>query len=146
MTNLGVWGSPWGQDYYWGLIHAVDWLPTLGDAAGYVPTPRVKGIVIDGISHWGSIAANSTSPRTSVILDVSKPTVIPQWGDVGAGVVRKGNYKLHIGDAGQLQRPGDWSPPDSDVNGERPPPCPLHLSPSSFLLAPSLCLPPSLSL
>lgn len=104
------------QDYYWGLMHAVDWLPTLGSVAGYTPTPRVKGIKLDGVDHWASLINNASSPRTSVILDIEKPTIQAQWGDVGAGVVRKGDLKLHIGDVGQLIRPGDWSRPDSNVN------------------------------
>ena len=37
-----------GQDQYWGLMHAVDWLPTLGSAVGYTPTPKTAGIVLDG--------------------------------------------------------------------------------------------------
>ena len=56
------------------------------------------------------------SSRTSVVLDIEKPAVHPMWGDVGAGVVRIGDYKLHIGDVGQLGRPGDWSRPDSYNN------------------------------
>jgi len=97
-------------------MHAVDWLPTLGAVAGYIPTPRTKGIVLDGVDHWSSLVNNSTSPRTSVILDIEKPSIIERWGDVGAGVVRKGSYKLHIGNTGQLERPGDWSPPRVDLN------------------------------
>ena len=54
--------------------------------------------------------------KFQVILDIEKPTIQAQWGDVGAGVVRKGDLKLHIGDVGQLIRPGDWSRPDSNVN------------------------------
>ena len=85
--------------------------------AGYKVAPKTAGIEIDGINHWMSIAANASSPRTSVILDIEKPSIRPMWGDVGAGVVRKGNYKLHIGDCGQLGRPGDWSRPNPDTNG-----------------------------
>ena len=87
--------------------------------AGYKVAPKTAGIEIDGINHWMSIAANASSPRTSVILDIEKPSIHPMWGDVGAGVVRKGNYKLHIGDCGQLGRPGDWSRPNPDTNGAR---------------------------
>lgn len=61
-------------------------------------------------------SGNDCNRRTSVILDIEKPTVREQWGDVGAGVVRIGNLKLHIGDCGQLQRPGDWSRQDPDAN------------------------------
>ena len=89
--------------------------------AGYKVAPKTAGIEIDGINHWMSIAANASSPRTSVILDIEKPSIHPMWGDVGAGVVRKGNYKLHIGDCGQLGRPGDWSRPNPDTNGARSP-------------------------
>ena len=89
--------------------------------AGYKVAPKTAGIEIDGINHWMSIAANASSPRTSVILDIEKPSIRPMWGDVGAGVVRKGNYKLHIGDCGQLGRPGDWSRPNPDTNGARSP-------------------------
>jgi arylsulfatase A-like enzyme len=97
-------------------MHAVDWVPTLASVAGYSPSPRVPGIYLDGVDHWQSLINNGSSPRTSVILDIEKPQIIQRWGDVGAGVVRKGDYKLHIGDTGQLVRPGDWSPPDGYDN------------------------------
>ena len=51
-----------------------------------------------------------------MILDIEKPTIIAKWGDVGTGVVRQGSFKLHIGDVGQLVRPGDWSPPHVNLN------------------------------
>jgi arylsulfatase A-like enzyme len=50
------------QAYYYGLMHAVDWMPTLAAVAGYKPEPKTSGIKIDGINHWMSIAANATSP------------------------------------------------------------------------------------
>merc|ERR1711879_754310 len=76
----------------------------------------------DSVSQWHAIVSNSSSPRSSVILDIEIPAVHPQWGDVGAGVVRKGRYKLHIGDCGQLIRPGDWSQPHPAVNVTHPEP------------------------
>ena len=69
---------------------------------------------------WHSDLLRASVPhcnsRTSVILDIENPSIHEQWGDVGAGVVRKGNFKLHIGDCGQLGRPGDWSRPDPYTN------------------------------
>ena len=50
------------QAYYYGLMHAVDWMPTLAAVAGYKPEPKTSGIKIDGINHWMSIVANGTSP------------------------------------------------------------------------------------
>ena len=143
------------QAYYFGLMHAVDWMPTLSagehnlrtaflfslrfhtdcccPVAGYKVAPKTAGIEIDGINHWMSIAANASSPRTSVILDIEKPSIRPMWGDVGAGVVRKGNYKLHIGDCGQLGRPGDWSRPNPDTNGACSPVASLCLGRERFV-------------
>eukprot|EP00040_Diaphanoeca_grandis_P019191 m.101165 g.101165 ORF g.101165 m.101165 type:complete len:589 (-) comp27310_c0_seq1:204-1970(-) len=118
------------QDFYWGLMHAVDWVPTLANVAGYVAVPRVAGIKLDGIDHWHALITNTSSPRTSIILDIEKPNVISRWGDVGSGVVRNGSYKLHIGDAGQLIRPGDWSPPDAfdNVSASEPTPFCTHFN------------------
>ena len=50
------------QAYYFGLMHAVDWMPTLAAVAGYKPVPKTPGIKIDGLNHWMSIATNATSP------------------------------------------------------------------------------------
>eukprot|EP01050_Picozoa_sp_SAG11_P044725 SAG11_NODE_21909_length_416_cov_0.854890_1_plen_82_part_00 len=66
---------------------------------------KTAGIKLDGVSQWHAIITNDTSPRTSVVLDIESPSVHQAWGDVGAGVVRKGSFKLHIGDCGQLHRP-----------------------------------------
>ena len=70
-------------------------MPTLAHVAGYEAVPRVAGIKLDGISQWHALVSNSTSPRTSVVLDVESPRIVPRWGDVGAGVVRIGRHKLH---------------------------------------------------
>lgn len=99
---------------YSGLMHVVDWVPTICEAVGATVDPR-PGILLDGVSHWKSIIGNTTSPRTRIVLDIEKPNV--KFGpEIGAGVVRIGEYKLHIGDCGQFSRPGDWSPPDAWLN------------------------------
>ena len=42
------------------------------------------------------------------MLDVEEPVQHDSWpADIGAGVVRVGDYKLHVGDCGQFDRPGD---------------------------------------
>ena len=99
---------------YDGVIHAVDWLPTICALAGCtVPAPlpasqrKRYGLDIDGIDHSTALRTNDTTAgRTVVVLDVEAPK--HPTGE--AGVVRMGEWKLHLGtDAPSSSRPGDWS-------------------------------------
>ncbi|XP_046336246.2 arylsulfatase B-like [Haliotis rufescens] len=77
---------------YDGMIHAVDWLPTLVSAAGGTPvTDR------DGIDQWDSIRNGLPSKRTEFIYNLDY-LVIPKEGQAG---IRMGNYKLLLGYPGQ---------------------------------------------
>lgn len=98
---------------YDGIIHAVDWLPTLCALAGCVvpaPLPAAQrkrfGLDIDGIDHSAALRNNdSSAARKYIVLDIEKPKI----GEYESyGVVRIGEYKLHLG-PGSPQRPGDWS-------------------------------------
>lgn len=94
-----------------GLMHAVDWLPTLCSLVGCKPFPLQPGgkygLALDGIDVSAALINNVSSPRCSVVLDVEEPTGV--WADYGQGVVRIGAWKLHAGFPVNEKRPGDWS-------------------------------------
>ncbi|XP_046374479.1 arylsulfatase B-like isoform X1 [Haliotis rufescens] len=78
---------------YDGMIHAVDWKPTLVSAAGGTPEPT-----IDGMSLWNSIRNGLPSPRTEFIYNIDY-FEIPMEGHAG---IRVGDYKLILGYPGEL--------------------------------------------
>ncbi|XP_071109637.1 arylsulfatase B-like [Haliotis cracherodii] len=84
---------------YNGMMHAVDWKPTLVAAAG--GTPEMS---IDGISHWESIRNGLPSSRTEFIynLDNFEPAIEGHAG------IRVGDYKLIMGYPGG---PDGWPEP-----------------------------------
>ncbi|XP_046561885.1 arylsulfatase B-like [Haliotis rubra] len=84
---------------YNGMMHAVDWKPTLVSAAGGSPETT-----IDGISHWESIRNGNPSSRTEFIynLDDFEPAM------EGHAAIRVGNYKLILGYPGT---PDGWHEP-----------------------------------
>ncbi|XP_067658128.1 arylsulfatase B-like [Haliotis asinina] len=86
---------------YNGLLHAVDWKPTLVSAAGGTPETS-----IDGISHWESIRNGNqwSSHRTEFIynLDDFEPAL------EGHAAIRVGDYKLILGYPGT---PDGWHQP-----------------------------------
>ncbi|XP_071109083.1 arylsulfatase B-like [Haliotis cracherodii] len=73
---------------YNGMIHAVDWMPTLISAAGGTP---VKGI--DGIDQWQAVSTGGPSKRSEFIYNLYD-YVIPREGQAG---IRMGDYKLLLG-------------------------------------------------
>ena len=48
-----------------GLVHAVDWYPTLVQAAGGSPPPG-----LDGIAMWHQLRDNLPSPRSEFIYNI----------------------------------------------------------------------------
>ncbi|KAJ8307722.1 hypothetical protein KUTeg_014727 [Tegillarca granosa] len=70
---------------YDGLIHAVDWMPTIISAAGGTPATD-----IDGVDQWSAIVDGSQSKRNEFIynLDNMFPAV------TGHAAIRSGDYKL----------------------------------------------------
>ncbi|XP_046380029.1 arylsulfatase B-like isoform X2 [Haliotis rufescens] len=89
---------------YDGMIHAVDWKPTLVSAAGGTPATT-----IDGISHWDSIRNGLPSSRTEFIYNIDDFPV-PTEGHAG---IRVGDYKLILGFPGG---PDGWHKP---MNGTK---------------------------
>ena len=87
---------------YEGLIHAVDWLPTIlsmaGDTAEYD---------IDGISQWDAIKVNGEHQRDEFVYNLDT-SILPL---TGAGAIRYGDYKLIQGYPGPLQ---DYTQPDEN--------------------------------
>lgn len=74
-----------------GLMHVVDWLPTVLDIAGINPKVHPK---LDGVSQWDQITGqNQTFPRSSMVYNMN-----PLCNDGQAGrpkaAVRLGKYKL----------------------------------------------------
>lgn len=84
---------------YEGIIHAVDWLPTLLEAAGGSAPPEA----IDGVSQWQSVLqAKVPSARTEFVYNFDEMKK-------NAGL-RQGNFKLLQGPPGE---PSGWYPPPS---------------------------------
>lgn len=96
MRMLASNGIAEGQAMYDGMMHAVDWVPTLCAIAGCDATPKTKGITLDGVNQLAAITSNSSSPRSRVILDIENPEHT-RWPNIGSGVLRIGKYKLHVG-------------------------------------------------
>ncbi|XP_046355962.1 arylsulfatase B-like [Haliotis rufescens] len=82
-----------------GMIHAVDWLPTLTAAAGGTPVSDR-----DGINLWPSLSTASPSPRTEVVYNYDSHPQPMQ----GHAAIRVGDYKLIDGYPGLY--PGWYKP------------------------------------
>ncbi|XP_067658487.1 arylsulfatase B-like [Haliotis asinina] len=91
---------------YDGMIHAVDWKPTLISAAGGIPEST-----IDGMSHWDSIRNGLPSSRTEFIYNIDDFEV-PIEGHAG---IRVGDYKLILGYPGG---PDGWHRPMNSTHYE----------------------------
>ena len=65
-----------GREYQ-GLMHGADWLPTLGEVAGY----DLQGTLpLDGVSQWAALSGKTpATPRTEVVLGNS--TNLCSWQD-----------------------------------------------------------------
>ncbi|XP_077995138.1 arylsulfatase B-like isoform X2 [Glandiceps talaboti] len=87
---------------YDGLMHVVDWYPTILSLAGGKATDPD----MDGLNMWESISQNSVSPRTEFVYNINVE------GDPGAAI-RMDEYKLIIGKA---NNPANWIPP-IEANG-----------------------------
>ncbi|XP_060595787.1 arylsulfatase B-like [Ruditapes philippinarum] len=83
-----------------GLMHAVDWHPTILTAAGLSPDPS-----LDGISQWDAISSGSDGKRTEFIYNLDD-TVPATQGHAG---IRMGDFKLLAGNTGLYN---GWYPPD----------------------------------
>ncbi|XP_033759914.1 arylsulfatase B-like [Pecten maximus] len=88
---------------YNGMIHAVDWLPTLLSAAGGTPPQE-----IDGIDQWESLMTGAPSKRTEFIYNLDDMNPPFQ----GHAAIRVGDYKLIEGYPGVY--PG-WYKPETET-------------------------------
>lgn len=85
-----------GGTTYDGVIHAVDWLPTLVEAAG---GEAVTGL--DGVSQWKSVVEGAVpSARTEFVYNIDELK--------NNSALRQGRYKLLQGNPGH---PDGWYPP-----------------------------------
>ncbi|KAK3109012.1 hypothetical protein FSP39_021151 [Pinctada imbricata] len=91
---------------YNGIIHAVDWMPTLIGAAGGGPT--YDGM--DGINQWIFIQTLSDSARSEFIYNLDD-TPFPL---TGKAAIRSGDYKLIEGYPGPYP---NWYKPDTVYEG-----------------------------
>ncbi|XP_070536021.1 arylsulfatase J-like isoform X2 [Ptychodera flava] len=85
-----------------GLIHVVDWYPTLLSLVGGIPDSDM-----DGLNVWATLSKNESSPRTEFVYNIDYTDRFP------CAAIRMGDYKLILGKAGN---PGSWVPPD-EANG-----------------------------
>ena len=95
-----------------GLMHVVDWLPTLVQGAANIdlgpvgrPCPTCNRSIapLDGINQWPMLSAGSPSARTEVLLGLQATPCIkkPTPCDIpGEGAIRVGKWKLMHGHLG----------------------------------------------
>ncbi|XP_067659223.1 arylsulfatase J-like [Haliotis asinina] len=96
---------------YDGLVHVVDWRPTLMAAAtGGGGMPEAD---IDGINLWENIRTGSPSPRTEFVYNLDD--VQSDFLNAGTAAIRCGDYKLILGYAGSYN---DWYKPQNTTEDE----------------------------
>ncbi|XP_050408585.1 arylsulfatase J [Patella vulgata] len=84
-----------------GMMHAVDWYPTLVTLAGGTPDTSM-----DGVSQWEMLRTGvAPSARTEFIYNIEQIS--------NNSAIRMGDYKLIVGDAG---KPDGWTPLPTDSN------------------------------
>lgn len=84
-----------------GLMHAVDWFPTIVEAAGL----KYEDTKMDGVSLWKSITKSSPSPRHELVYNLDNKTVPAE----GHAAIRVGDMKLIIGIPGMYN---SWYKPE----------------------------------
>lgn len=94
-------GVPTTGVRYNGMMHAVDWFPTIINAAG----GQVKNKDIDGISMWEALTTLGASPRSEFIYNLD----YDQLPLEGHAAIRQGDYKLIQGFPGVYS---GWYLPD----------------------------------
>ncbi|XP_045163121.2 arylsulfatase J-like [Mercenaria mercenaria] len=98
---------------YNGLMHAVDWHPTIVAAAGGTIPDYTNEI--DGINQWEAISTGSESNRKELVYNLDSSQ---QRGSQGHAAIRVGDFKLIQGYPGPFS---DWYKPDqiySDIDDE----------------------------
>ncbi|KAK6188808.1 hypothetical protein SNE40_004909 [Patella caerulea] len=87
---------------YNGLIHSIDWMPTLIGAAG---APQAE---VDGVNQWDSIRLNQPSKRSEFIYNLDDFHIPTQ----GHAAIRVGDWKLILGYPGESD---GWTKPMNDT-------------------------------
>jgi arylsulfatase A-like enzyme len=110
-VNGIVWAGWWSdagrsalQRNYDGLMGAVDWIPTLLDAAGIPRSPN-----LEGVSHWSALAFNDDPPRDGLFVAAAL------FGGGMSYAYRKNNWKLIMGVAATGNIGWGWSGPSGSV-------------------------------
>lgn len=91
-----------------GIMHAIDWFPTLLGLANAGRTPKiVPSEVVDGTDQWASIALGQPSPHKHLLIAAQN------WGPTGEGdgawALRKDNWKIIVGPPAMDNEPFGWS-------------------------------------
>ncbi|XP_060588767.1 arylsulfatase B-like [Ruditapes philippinarum] len=93
---------------YEGLIHAVDWHPTILSAAGsYVDNIDDS---IDGLDQWNAISTGAKSARNEFVYNLDD-SIDPTTGHAA---IRVGDFKLISGYPGPYQ---GWYKPEQELKG-----------------------------
>jgi arylsulfatase B len=94
-----LWGAPLsrtgagGGRLWTGMMHNVDWFPTLTVAAGGVPPPT--SAAKDGVSVWEALVAGAESPRTEMLLQLTGPRQKGYTDDYQlTAAYRRGKWKV----------------------------------------------------
>lgn len=112
-----LWTSdlPHKGEIYTGLMHAVDWLPTI---ASYCNISTNGTFKLDGVDMWDSIVNNKPSPRNKIVHNILQHTV-----DKGtmeevspACIYRYDNWKLIAGFPGPFT---EWVSEDKIEKGDK---------------------------
>ncbi|XP_053394849.1 arylsulfatase B-like [Mercenaria mercenaria] len=90
---------------YNGLIHAVDWHPTILAAADSSTDDTNDNI--DGLNQWKAISLGGESLRTELVYNIDNSDLAPN----GHAAIRVGDFKLIDGYPGPYQ---DWYKPEQE--------------------------------
>lgn len=87
---------------YKGLMHAVDWLPTLAHLAG-ATREDMPHAPLDGVDHWLALTLKDgiKAPRTEIFYGFGNSF------NMNGAALKLNQWKLIVGNAGQ----SSWSPP-----------------------------------
>merc|ERR1719342_1185595 len=80
---------------YGGMMHLVDWVPTLLQAAGVKPPKD-----LDGVSMWDSISNNITSKRNTIVHNIDEDPI----DNTLQATIMHNNYKMILGQEFLLER------------------------------------------
>lgn len=106
ISGAGVPSSLWGSNYT-GLMHIVDWLPTIAYGALGISPDAVPTFPLDGVNQWDALVNGATPPRSQYVVNIDK-----LHEDGGHAGYQSGDWKLLVGRSGP---PDTWMLPYSDT-------------------------------